>query len=69
MSKNKEFDGIFKPYLIHVEFEVLNILTQIKINKPLKEAITDKGYRLDTLENTIGLFLSRIRQLIAIMNY
>jgi len=66
-KKNEVFEGIFKPYLVHVEFEVLNIMTQLKVNKQLREFLSQKGYNTNSLENIIGIFLSRIRQLIAIM--
>ena len=61
--------SIFKPYLIHVEFEVLNILTQIELNKDIQKIYQEYGFNLEYLFETFNQFLYRIRNLIKSLNF
>ena len=60
---------IFKPYLIHIEFEVLNLLTTIQIDKILRKIINQKGISIITIEIHIKRFLEKIQQLINILKF
>ena len=60
---------IFKPYLIHIEFEVLNLLTTIQIDKILRKIIHQKGISIITIEVHIKRFLEKIQQLIDILKF
>ena len=59
--------GILAPYLIHMEFEMLNLLTQIQFNKMLQQWLIVKDFNIKSFENTIEIFLSKIRQLYGIL--
>ena len=61
--------SIFKPYLIHVEFEVLNILTQIELSKDIQEIYEKCGFNLQFLFEIINQFLYRIRNLIKSLKF
>ena len=56
--------SILKPYLIHVEFEVLNILTQLELDKMIQKIYELKGFNWKYLIDIINKFLYRIRNLI-----
>ena len=59
--------SILAPYLIHMEFEMLNLLTQIQFNKILQQWLIVKDFNVKGFENTIEIFLSKIRQLYGIL--
>ncbi len=72
MSKKiiKEINtSIFKPYLIHVEFEILNILTQLKLNDNIKKIYESKRFNYDYLIETTEKFLYRLRNLIKALQF
>lgn len=60
---------IFKPYLIHIEFEVLNLLSTIQIDKILRLIIHQKGISIINIEIQIKRFLDKIQQLINILKF
>jgi len=57
-------NSILKPYLIHVEFEILNILTTLKLDKIIQKIYTSKGFNWKYLIETTNQFLYRIKNLI-----
>lgn len=57
-------NSILKPYLIHVEFEVMNILSNLEMDKMLKLIYQKAGFNLNLLINTTDDFLHRLRNLI-----
>jgi len=62
-------NSYLKSYLLHVEFEVLNILSTIKLNETIKKVYSNIGYDVKQLEITINNFLIKLRQLQNIFNY
>jgi len=66
LRKFKQYlkDSILKPYLIHVEFEILNVLTQLKLDKIIEKIYTSKGFNFNYLIESTEKFLYRIKNLI-----
>jgi len=62
-------NSILKPYLYHIEFEVLNILTTIQTDKIIRNSYQQKGFDIKQLEITINTFLIKLKQLENIFNY
>jgi len=61
-------NSILKPYLIHVEFEILNILTQLKLDVNIQKIYELKGFNWKYLVETTNQFLYRIKNLIKALN-
>ena len=55
--------SVIKPYLYHIEFEILNILTVIQTDKIIRNAYQQKGFNIKQLEITINTFLIKLKQL------
>lgn len=70
LKKLKKYlkDSILKPYLIHVEFEILNILTQLELDKTIQKIYELKGFNWKYLVDTTNQFLYRIKNLIKALN-
>ena len=62
-------NSVLKPYLIHVEFEVMNILTQLEMDKLIRKIYAYKGFNFKYLIETTNKFLYRIRNLIKAMEF
>ena len=60
--------SVIKPFLYHVEFEILNILTTIQTDKIIRKIYQEKGYDIKQLEITINTFLIKLKQLKNIFN-
>ena len=55
--------SVIKPFLHHVEFEILNILTTIQTDKIIRNIYQQKGFDIKQLEITINTFLIKLKQL------
>ncbi|GAH85398.1 unnamed protein product [marine sediment metagenome] len=66
IKKYKE-NSILKPYLIHIENEVMNILNLFETDKLLRELYKSHNYNIFTLINNTKQFLNRIRKVISIL--
>jgi len=66
LEKYKE-NSILKPYLIHIENEVMNILSMFENDKMLRELYKSYHYNVYSLVNSTNQFLNRIRNLIKVL--
>lgn len=66
IKKYKE-NSVLKPYLIHIENEVMNILNLFETDKILRELYKSHNYSIYTLVNDTKQFLHRIRKLITVL--
>lgn len=60
--------SILKPYLIHIEFELENIISRIEVDKQLQTIIHKKGYNSTYIKNQLYLGLLSIEKLIKVLN-
>jgi len=70
-EQEKEYlnNSILKPYLIHVEFELDNILNYILKDNKLREIYTKKGFSLIALENSLRKCVKSINRLQSIFRF
>ena len=70
-KKQKEYlrKSVLKPYLIHVENEVLNILNRVKQDKIIRSAYSQIGFNIKHLEISINSFLIKLKQLERIFEF
>jgi len=66
LKKYKE-NSILKPYLIHIEFEVENVLSLLENDKELRELYQNNHYNIYSLVNDTKQFIHRIQNLIKIL--
>ena len=68
-EKNYLNNSILKPYLIHVEFEVINILDKFKKDGIIRSNYAKKGFNIRMFESTTEAFILKLQQLQSIFNF
>jgi len=61
--------SILKPYLIHVEFELINILDYFKKDGIIRSEYANKGFNIRLFESTLDDCIQKLGFLHSIFNY
>lgn len=56
-------NSILKPYLIHLEFEVMNVENQINRDSVIKKALLENEFSIYRIETIIREFLTMLKQI------